>query len=196
MGSQGGKDRSDGSSGKTASEWAECHFSGQERRLGLEARIAVIRAAFEGCLLPTYASASKGYQLSSELPDSECKTLLSKMESDVVVLYNLPLAIPSFYYTPRDFSLRGPRICILVSTVGNSYAGGLWYWSTIARGNAHQRYLLKIRIYGPHTRHVESEFPEKGSESLLFKQRPQVIHREVWETARDYFLFSVFLQCT
>lgn len=87
-----------------------------------------------------------------------------------MVLYNLPLSITPFWYTPRDFSLWGPRICILVSTVGNSYAGGLWYWSTIAQGNAHQ-HLLKIRIYEPHTRHVESEFPEKGSESLLFKTK-------------------------
>lgn len=97
----------------------------------LEARKAVIRAAFEGCLLPTYASSSKEHQLSSEFPDSEPKMLLSKMEGKVVdhlVLHNLPLSIPPFYYTPRDFSLQGPRISIFVSIVGNSYAGGLWYW--------------------------------------------------------------------
>lgn len=58
-----GRVRFDGTSGKTASGWAECHFSGQERRLGLEARKTVIRAAFEGCLQPTYVSSSKGHWL-------------------------------------------------------------------------------------------------------------------------------------
>lgn len=125
-----GRMRYDGSSGKTASDWVVRHFSGPERRLGLEAREAIIRAAFEGCILPVYASSSKRHQLSSELPGSEPTTPLSKTEGEVMdclVLYNLLLPIPPIHYTPREFSLQGPRTYILVSTMSNSHTGGFWY---------------------------------------------------------------------
>ena len=54
-------------------------------------------SSLSGCLLPTSASFNKGHQLSSELPDGARRTLLSRMEGEILdylVLHHLPFSHP------------------------------------------------------------------------------------------------------
>lgn len=112
-----------GSGGKRASEWAEHHSSGPGMRPVLEARKAVIRAAYEGCLLCLLCI------IQQRTPGVQPRTPVSKMEGEVLdnlVLCHLSLSILPIPYTPRGFILH-PGIYILKRTLSNSHVGGLWY---------------------------------------------------------------------
>lgn len=84
-----GRMRFYGSGGKRASEWAEHHSSGPGMRPVLQARKAVIRAAYEGCLLCV---------IQQRTPDVQPRTPVSKMEGEVLdylVLCHLSPFFPS-----------------------------------------------------------------------------------------------------
>lgn len=101
-----GRMRFYGSGGKRASEWAEHHYSGPGMRPVLEARKAVIRAAYEGCLLCIIQQRTPGVQPRTPVSEMEGEVL------DYLVLCLLSLSILPIPYTPRGFILH-PRIYIL-----------------------------------------------------------------------------------